>query len=107
MSTDGLKRIDMARTMYKAAGPTTSTSDVVRELQEIKNELKIANDEQVRSDEPITNVLHSPYLPDQKFYKKDAVINSEEETSWKKDLTSYEEVHSRLVDYNLKKLNIL
>lgn len=107
MSTDALKRLDFARTAYQAAQSTSSASDVVRELQEIKNEVKIANDENASAADPITNALHSPYLPDQKFYKKDVVLNSSEETMWKKELPSYEEVHSRLVSYNLKRLNIL
>lgn len=107
MSTDALKRIDMYRTQFKAAQSTSNTSEVVRELQEIKNEAKIANDEAAIADEPITNAIHSPYLPDQRFFKKDVVYNSPEETMWKKDLASFEEVHAKFVNYNLKKLNIL
>ena len=107
MSTDALKRIDMYRAQYQATQQTSNASEVVRELQEIKNEVKIANDEKALTDEPITNALHSPYLPDQKFYKKDVVYNSSEETMWKKDLDSFEEVHARFVNYNLKKLNVL
>jgi hypothetical protein len=107
MSTDSLKRIDSMRSQYQALTKSTSSSDVVKELQEIKNELKIVNDIQSSADEPITNALHSPYLPDQKFYKKEVVINSEEETMWKKDLASYEEVHEKLAAFNLKKLNIV
>jgi hypothetical protein len=107
MSTDALKRIDSMRMQYQASQTNNSSSDVVRELQQIKNEMKISNDEKASADEPITNALHSPYLPDQKFYRKEVVLNSAEETMWKKDLPSYEDVHSKLVEYNLKKLNIL
>ena len=107
MSTDSLKRIDMYRTQFKASQETAGTSEIVRELQEIKNEAQIANNEKALTDDPITNALHSPYLPDQKFYKKDVVYNSLEETMWKQELSSYEEVHSKLANYNLKKLNII
>jgi len=107
MSTDALKRIDGLRTQYRASQTTSNASDVVKELQQIKNEVMIANDERASAEEPITNALHSPYLTDQKFYKRDVVKDSAEETLWKKDLPSYDDVHGKLVEYNLKKLNIL
>lgn len=107
MSTDALKRIDSLRTQYQANQSNTTASDVVKELQQIKNEVMIANDINASTDEPITNALHSPYLPDQNFYKKTVVLDSAEETMWKNDLPSYEDVHGKLVEYNLKKLNII
>lgn len=107
MSTDALKRIDNMRMQYRAGQSNTSGSDVVKELQQIKNEVMIANDEKASTDEPITNALHSPYLPDQKFYKKSVVQDSAEEIMWKNELPSYEETHGKLVEYNIKKLNII
>jgi hypothetical protein len=95
------------RTLYRSVQNSSSSADVANELREIKNEMQIANDEKANADEPITNALHSPYLPDQKFYKKNVVLDSSEETMWKKDLPSYEDTHGKLVEYNLKKLNIL
>jgi hypothetical protein len=107
MSTDALKRLDGIRSFYQSSQTNTTSSDVVKELQQIKNEAMIANDERASAEEPITNALHSPYLTDQKFYRRDVIKDSAEEILWKKDLPSYEDVHGKLVEYNLKKLNII
>ncbi len=109
MSSDGITRINFLRNFYQAKN-TASSSEVVRELQAIKNEASIANDEKARSETPITNATNSPYLPDQLFYHKEVVYNSPEETSWK-NVDSAEEVQGkqeeRYAESNRKKLNIL
>jgi hypothetical protein len=87
-----------------------SNSEIVRELQKIKNEAIIANDERARGDNSITNATKSPYLTDQTFYKKDIVYNSAEETSWKNVKTSDEvslEAQEKYLEANRRKLNII
>ncbi|MBP9681020.1 MAG: hypothetical protein KBD76_06420 [Bacteriovorax sp.] len=109
MNSDGITRISLLRNLYKSQG-TSSSSEMVRELQEIKNELKISNDEKVREEEPLSNVYKSPYLPDQIFFRKDAVYNSSEETKWKEVKSSEQvqkEVQENLTEANRRKLNIL
>jgi hypothetical protein len=95
--------------MYQAK-EVGAASETVRELQKIKNELKIANDEHVREETPITNATKSPYLPDQEFTKKDVVYNSAEETKWKEVKTAEQieaEVQENFLESNRRKLNIL
>ena len=109
MNSDGITRINLLRQLYqsKDAG---SSSEVVRELQQIKNEIKITNDEKVRDDTPITNAVKSPYLPDQLFYKKDVVYNSAAETSWKEVKTADQVVadtQEAFFESNRRKLNII
>ena len=109
MSSDGISRINFLRQIYQAQ-ESGSSSDVVRELQNIKNEVKIANDEKVRDDNIITNATKSPYLPDQMFYRKDVVYNSAEETKWK-DVKTAQQVEQNTTDNyieaNRRKLNII
>lgn len=109
MNSDGISRLNFLRAMYQAKD-TSSSSDMVRELQQIKNEVKISNDEKIRQEDPITNSTKSPYLPDQKFFNKEVVFNSPEETKWK-EVKSAEQVQKDLeasyVEYNRKKLNII
>lgn len=109
MNSDGITRINSLRAMYQAKN-TGSSSDIVQELQQIKNEVMIANDEKIREEDPITNATNSPYLPDQKFFKKETVFNSPEETRWK-EVKSAEQVQKDLedsyIEYNRKKLNII
>ncbi len=107
MSNDSIKNINNMRMSYNSISRNSYSSETVKELQEIKTELQIANELKANSDEPTTNAVNSPYLPDQKFYKKEVVLDSPTETNWKKDLPSYEETHAKLVSYNIKKLNIL
>jgi len=110
MSSDGVNRINLMRNLYQAKNQSNSSSEVVRELQAIKNEISIANDEILSGQKVITNATNSPYLPDQIFYRKDVVYNSPEETSWKK-VDSVEEVKrkqdEKYIDSNRKKLNII
>lgn len=109
MSTDGINRINFLRKAYQAQ-ETGSGSEVVRELQKIKNEMRIANDVKQREDNTITNVTKSPYLPDQMFYKKEAVYNSAEETKWK-EVKSAEQIEKEneeiYLEKNMRKLNII
>ncbi len=109
MSADGIGRINLMRSMYQAR-ETNSSDQVVRTLQEIKNEIKILNDEQSRDDKIITNATGSPYFPDQSFNIKNVVYNSAEETSWK-DVKSFEqtkkEIEENFVKLNKRKLDII
>ncbi len=109
MSYDAINRINFLRKIYttKEVG---SSSEQVRELQKIKNELKISNDEKARVDNHITNATRSPYLPDQLFYKKEVVYNSAEETSWREVKSAdqvQKEAQLNYLDSNQKKLNII
>ncbi len=109
MSSDAINRINFQRALYKSQ-ETGGASEQVRVLQQIKNELKIANDEKTRDDNPITNATRSPYLPDQLFYKKDVVYNSPEESSWrevKSSEKSLEDAREQYLESNRRKLNIL
>jgi hypothetical protein len=102
--SDGIRRLELLRNVYRAR--ETSNSESTRALNEIKNEIKIANDERVRDETPITTATNSPYLTDQPFYIKEALFNSSAETEWK-EVKSYDEVRNPLAFKNLKKLNIL
>jgi hypothetical protein len=109
MNSDGITRINFLRQLYQSQD-SGSGSEVVRELQKIKNEVKIANDEKVRDDSTITNATKSPYLPDQMFYKKDVVYNSAEETKWKDVKTAdqvEQETQENYLESNRRKLNII
>ena len=109
MNSDGITRINFLRQLYQSKN-TVSSSDVVRELQQIKNELTISNDEKIRDDQTITNATKSPYLTDQIFFKKDVVYNSAEETKWKEVKTAEEVEKNTQEDYlesNRRKLNII
>lgn len=109
MNSDGITRINFLRQLYQSK-ETGSGSEVVRELQKIKNEVKISNDEKVRDDSAITNATKSPYLPDQLFYKKEVVYNSAEETSWKDVKTAdqiEQETEEKYLESNRRKLNII
>lgn len=109
MSFDGISRLNLLRNNYQALESGTS-SDTVRELQQIKNELRISNDERAREEAPITNATKSPYLPDQIFYKKDVVYNSPEETKWKEVKSAEQvqkEVEDNYIEANRRKLNII
>ncbi|RPJ78851.1 MAG: hypothetical protein EHM20_02905 [Alphaproteobacteria bacterium] len=109
MSSDAINRINFQRALYKSQ-EVGSPSQEVRVLQQIKHELKISNDEKAREDNQITNATHSPYLPDQLFYKKDVVHNSTEETSWREVKSaekSLEDAREQYLQSNRKKLNIL
>ena len=109
MNSDGITRINFLRQLYQSQ-ETGSSNEVVRELQKIKTEAVIANDDRVRDDNPITNATKSPYLTDQVFYRKDVVYNSAEETSWKNVKTSEEvslEAQDKYLEANRRKLNII
>lgn len=95
----------MLRNLYRSKEGGGS-SEIVRELKLIKNEIKIANDENSRASTPITNATNSPYLPDQNFQYKDVIFNSSEETKWR-EVKSYEQVREEVAYKNLKKLNII
>lgn len=109
MNSDGINRINFLRKLY-ASKESGSSSEQVRVLQQIKNEIKITNDEKVRDNREVTNASGSPYLPDQMFYRKDVVYNSPEETSWRNVKTSEQAQSDAQVAYlesNRRKLNII
>lgn len=109
MNSDGITRLNFLRQYYQSQN-TGSSSEVVRELQKIKNEVKISNDERVREDNTITNATKSPYLPDQMFYKKEVVYNSAQETSWKEVKTAdqiEQETQEDFLESNRRKLNVI
>lgn len=102
----GIKRVDLLRNLYKAESRSTNDKNL-RELQEIKSELKIANDLKASETESVSNVTGSPYLKDQPWYHKDAVAGTEKETDWR-EVKSYEEAKSEVMVFrNLRKLNII
>jgi len=103
---DAIKKADLMRSFYKAQ-EEGSSSEVVRELKRIKNEIKISNDLRAEEEKPITNATNSPYAPDQPGFSKEVVYNSAEETDWRK-VRSYEESkREAFVFTNLKRLNVL
>ncbi len=104
--SDSIKKIQVMRAYYKTQ-EAGSSSEVVRELKQIKNEIRMSNDLNAEDEKPITNATHSPYAPDQPGFNKEVVYNSTEETDWKK-VRSYEESkREAFVFTNLKRLNIL
>lgn len=109
MNSDGITRINLMRNLYKSK-EVGSSSEMVRQLQDIKNELKIANDEAIRKEEPLTNATNSPYLADQPSFKKDIIYGSKAEVEWK-DVKSAEELEQEreesFAESNRKKLNII
>lgn len=98
---DPIRRINMLRAFHtgREAG---SSSEVTRELKQIKGELRILNDENARKTTPITNATNSPYLPDQSFQTPGVVFNSTEETEWKEVKTAEQQLAQAR-----RKLNIL
>lgn len=109
MNSDGVTRINFLRQLYQTK-ESGSSSEEVRELKQIKTELKIANDERVRENKVITNATNSPYLPDQIFYKKEVVYNSAAETNWREVKTSEEALkdsQNTYLESNRRKLNII
>lgn len=109
MNSDGINRINLMRSLYKAK-ETGSASEVVRELQDIKNELKITNDENIRKEEPITNATNSPYLADRSSFKKEVIYGSSSEVEWKQVKSADELEKEREEEFqksNRRKLNIL
>lgn len=101
MSDEYLKRINMLRAFHYSQGGGSS-SEQVRELKQIKGELKIFNDEFARKSVPITNATNSPYLQDQDFQKPGVLLGSAEETEWK-EVKSAEQLQKEA----LRKLNII
>lgn len=109
MNSDGITRINLMRSLYKSK-EVGSSSEMVRQLQEIKNELKISNDENIRKEEPITNATNSPYLTDQPSFKRDVIYGSQAEVEWKEVKSADQlekEREESFVESNRKKLNIL
>lgn len=106
---DTLSRINLMRSLYQAQTPSSS-SEVVRALNEIKNEIRITNEENARDNKKINSATGSPYLPDQDFYKKETVYNSPQETEWK-NVPTAEDVErgteEKFIESNKKKLNII
>ena len=101
MSNDAMRRIQTLRTFhYGRQGG--SSSEMVRELQQIKSELRILNDESAKKTEPITNATNSPYLTDQNFHNPAVILNSPTETEWK-EVKSAEQLRQEV----LRKLNIV
>lgn len=109
MNSDGITRLNLMRGLYKTK-EVGSSSEMVRQLQEIKNELKIANDENIRKEEPITNATRSPYLGDQPSFKKEVIFGSPAEVEWK-EVKSAEELErereEQFAESNKRKLNII
>jgi hypothetical protein len=109
MNSDGVNRINFLRQLYQSQ-ETGGSSEEIRVLQKIKNELKIANDEKTRENKAITNATNSPYLSDQIFYKKDVIYNSPEETKWREVKSAEQALHDvqpEYVESNRRKLNII
>lgn len=109
MSSDSITRINLLRSLYQSQ-ETGSSSEQVRVLQQIKSELKIANDEKSRENAAITNATNSPYLPDQVFYKKEIVYDSLTETSWrevKSAEATLKDAQTTYLESNRRKLNII
>jgi hypothetical protein len=109
MNSDGINRIYLMRSLYKSK-EAGSSSAMVRELQDIKNELKIANDENIRKEEPITNATNSPYLTDRPNFKKEVIYGSSAEVEWKQVKSADElekEREEEFQESNRRKLNIL
>ncbi len=106
MADDLLKRIDIRRAIYKN-NSTPNSSELVRAVNEVKNELKVQTDIAAMSaDNEITNIKDSPYLPDQKWYRPLAIKGTDKETEWKK-VKSYEEERDSFAFEQTKKLNII
>jgi DNA polymerase III alpha subunit (gram-positive type) len=101
MSDDALKRVNMLRSFHKS-NEGGSSSEMVRELKQIKGELKIIVDEGTRKNAPITNATNSPYLQDQDFQKPGVLLGSREETEWK-EVKSAEQLKNEI----LRKINII
>lgn len=109
MSSDAISRINFLRHLYQAKD-AGSASEEVRVLQQIKNELKISNDEKTRDNLAINSATNSPYLPDQLFYKKEVVFNSAEESSWRNVKSADEaqkDAQTAYLESNRRKLNII
>ncbi len=104
--SNGIKSVEFLRGFYKAqAGANTSKEDI-RELREIKNELKVSND--LKAIELNNEVLtHSPYFTDQSYYNKEKIYNSERETDWKNVRSEEENLKAALALRTMKRLNIL
>lgn len=103
--SSSIKNIDTLRNLYKSQA--SGTNEMIRELRQIKNEIKIGNDIKTQLETPITNATGSPYFKDQDYYNKNVLFNSPKETEWK-NVPSYEENRQQaLIAENLKKLNIL
>lgn len=103
MAIDGLQRITQLRQRYQAQ-EAASTSEVVRELREVKTELKVLNDmNENLVAEKITSATNSPYLPDQIWYKKEVVFGSPEESKWQKP-QDYKEDRDQVSRESIKKL---
>lgn len=98
--SDALKRINMLRNFHKSH--EYASSETVRELKQIKGELKIIVDEAARKNAPITNATNSPYLQDQEFQKPGVLLGSNEETEWK-EVKSAEQLKKDI----LRKINII
>jgi|GEM_PF-728360 len=109
MNSDGITRINLMRSLYKSK-EVGSSSEMVRQLQEIKNELKITNDENIRKEEPISNATNSPYLTDQPSFKKDVIYGSPAEVEWKivkSEAELEKEREEQLAESNKRKLNVI
>ena len=106
---DSISRLNLMRSLYQSQTPTSS-SEVVRTLNEIKNELRITNEENARDQKAVNSATGSPYLPDQDFYKKETVYNSPQETEWKNVPTAEQvekDTEEKFIESNKRKLNII
>lgn len=106
---DGINRINFLRSMYQTNSNRYASEETV-ELEQIKNELIILNDENAKSNYSVNNNTNSPYLPDQNYYNKDLILGSEKETDWRKVKTEEQAKITAQIEYlksNQKKLNII
>lgn len=104
--SNGIKSVEFLRGYYKAQNGKGASNDNIRELKEIKNELKISND--LKAIEISNDILtHSPYFTDQSYYNKDKIYNSEKETDWKTVRSEEENLKAALSLQTMKRLNIL
>ena len=108
MKMSTIKPVDLFRAARNAesSGSPNGTEEV-KELRQIKSELKVANDLKSIDIEEATKLTKSPYLEDQSFFKKEQIYNTEKETDWKHVRTEEENRREALVYKTLRRLNIL
>lgn len=103
-----IKPVDLFRAARNAESSGSSNgSQEVKELRQIKSELRVANDLKSIEIDETNKLTHSPYLEDQSFFKKEQIFNSEKETDWKKVRSEEENRREALIYRTLKRLNII
>lgn len=109
--SDPIRKVQIMRTLYNAGSKLNL--NLADELNEIKTELKIANElsadaaEAQSSVNSATGLTSSPYLQDQKFHLKEVLYNSPKEADWKEVRSEEDNRRAAYNARNLRKLNIL